>query len=91
MTHSKLSKKGHEAKNNEDDDDFERIENAFRKISVQWNTFAKIKKKSYLEDYIFIKEIGKGAYGSVCKLKMKYGGLLRAAKIIKTSAVLREK
>lgn len=89
MTRSKLSKKGQEGKNNEDDDDFERIENAFRKISVQWNTFAKIKKKSYLEDYIFIKEIGKGAYGSVCKLKMKYGGLLRAAKIIKTSAVFR--
>jgi hypothetical protein len=89
MTKSKLSKKGQEGKNNEDDDDFQRIENAFRKISVQWNTFAKIKKKSYLEDYIFIKEIGKGAYGSVCKLKMKYGGLLRAAKTIKTSAVFR--
>lgn len=63
----------------------------FNKISVKWNTFAKIKKKSYLEDYIFIKEVGRGAYGSVCKLKMKYGGLLRAAKIIKTSDVLRQK
>lgn len=67
----------------------ERIENAFRKISVQWNSFAKIKKKSYLEDYIFIKEVGRGAYGSVCKIKMKYGGLLRAAKIIKASAVFK--
>lgn len=50
-----------------------------------------MKKKSYLEDYIFIKEIGRGAYGSVCKVKMKYGGLLRAAKTIKASAVLKEK
>lgn len=56
---------------------------------MKWNTFAKIKQKSYLEDYIFIKEVGRGAYGSVCKIKMKYGGLLRAAKIIKTSAVLK--
>ena len=47
----------------------------------------KIKKKNYLEDYIFIKEIGRGAFGSVVKIKMKYGGLMRAAKIIKYSAI----
>ena len=88
MSRSKVSK-NIDPKNTEDDDEIERIEKAFRKISVQWNSFAKIKKKSYLEDYFFIKEIGKGAYGSVCKLKMKYGGLLRAAKIIKAAAVLR--
>lgn len=54
MTRSKASK-SQDPKINDDDDDDERIENAFRKISVQWNSFAKIKKKSYLEDYIFIK------------------------------------
>jgi hypothetical protein len=51
----------------------------------------KIKKKNYLEDYIFIKEIGRGAFGSVVKIKMKYGGLMRAAKIIKYSAIMKEK
>lgn len=40
---------------------------------------------------MFIKEIGKGAYGSVCKIKMKYGGLLRAAKVIKAAAIFKEK
>jgi serine/threonine protein kinase len=51
----------------------------------------KLKKKSYLEDYVFIKEIGKGAYGSVVKIKMKYGGMLRAAKLIKSALVTAEK
>lgn len=62
-----------------------------RKIGVNWNSFVKIKKKSYLEDYIFLKEIGRGAYGSVIKIKMKYGGMLRAAKIVKSSLVTAEK
>jgi serine/threonine protein kinase len=51
----------------------------------------KIKKKNYLEDYIFLKELGKGAYGSVLKVKMKYGGILRAAKVIKSSLVANNK
>jgi hypothetical protein len=63
----------------------------FSKIAVQWNAFVKIKKKNYLEDYIFIKEIGKGAYGYVSKIKMKYGGLLRAAKVIKSESIAKEK
>lgn len=58
---------------------------------MQWNSFIKIKKKSYLQDYIFIKEIGKGAYGAVSKIKMKYGGLLRAVKIIKSADIIKEK
>ena len=58
-----------------------------RKIGVNWNSFIKIKKKNYLEDYVFIKEIGRGAYGSVVKIKMKYGGMMRAAKLIKSSLV----
>ena len=62
-----------------------------RKIGVNWNSFVKIKKKSYLEDYIFMKQIGRGAYGEVAKLKMKYGGMLRAAKIIKSKTIAAEK
>ena len=50
-----------------------------------------MKKKSYLEDYIHIKEIGQGAFGTVSKIKMKYGGMLRAAKIVKRDAVSRVK
>ena len=33
-----------------------------------------------------MKEIGKGAFGTVSKIKMKYGGMFRAAKIIKGAA-----
>lgn len=62
-----------------------------KKIGVNWNSFVKIKKKNYLEDYVFVKEVGKGAYGSVVKIKMKYGGMLRAAKLIKSALVTAEK
>lgn len=58
--------------------------NMKNKIAVQWHSFVKIKAKNYLEDYIFMKEIGHGAYGVVIKIKMKYGGFLRAAKLIKS-------
>lgn len=36
-------------------------------------------------------EIGNGAYGSVLKVRMKYGGILRAAKVIKSTLVVRDK
>ena len=35
--------------------DSTRKEGELSKIMVQWNTFVKIKKKNYLEDYIFVK------------------------------------
>ena len=38
-----------------------------------------------------MKQIGWGAYGEVAKLKMKYGGMLRAAKIIKSKMIAAEK
>jgi len=47
------------------------------------NLFVKIKKKSYLEDYIFNKEIGKGSNSQVIKAKTKFGTQSRAIKIIK--------
>jgi serine/threonine protein kinase len=53
------------------------------RIMVQWNRFVKIKNKNYLDDYVFIKEIGMGTFGVVAKIQMKYGGLFKAAKIIK--------
>jgi serine/threonine protein kinase len=46
-----------------------------------------MKKKSYLEDYIIIKEIGKGGFGTVNKVQAKYTGVLRAAKKIKKSTL----
>lgn len=60
-------------------------------ILVQWSSFIKIKKKNYLEDYIHIKEIGEGAFGTVSKIKMKYGGMFRAAKVVKISAIAKKK
>jgi hypothetical protein len=53
------------------------------RIGVNWSLFLKIKRKNYLEEYAFVKELGKGAFGSVAKVKMKYGGQVRAVKIIK--------
>ena len=44
-----------------------------------------------MEDYIHIKEIGEGAFGTVSKIKMKYGGLFRAAKIVKISSLAKKK
>lgn len=61
------------------------------RILVQWSSFIKIKKKNYLEDYIHIKEIGEGAFGTVSKIKMKYGGMFRAAKVVKMSALAKKK
>ncbi len=58
---------------------------------MQWSSFIKIKKKNYLEDYIHVKEIGEGAFGTVSKIKMKYGGMFRAAKIVKISALAKKK
>jgi hypothetical protein len=52
---------------------------------VQWSRFIRIKKKDYLDEYIFIKEIGYGTYGLVVKIKMKYNEIYRAGKIIKLS------
>lgn len=49
-----------------------------------WRTNIKIKNKNYLDEYFFVKEIGKGAYASIAKTKTKIGGLSRAAKIIKS-------
>lgn len=63
--------------------------NIIERITIDWNAFVKIKKKNYLEDYVFIKEIGRGAYGTISKIKMKYGGIPRAAKTIKSSAIIR--
>lgn len=44
-----------------------------------------MKKKNYLEDYVVLKEIGKGGFGTVNKVQAKYTGVLRAAKKIKKS------
>ena len=60
------------------------------RVGVNWAGFVKTKRRSYLEDYIFVKELGKGAFGAVAKVKMKYGTLCRAVKIIKETSSLRE-
>ena len=57
--------------------------NKKKKMLIQWNMFLKTKKKSYLEEYVAIQEIGRGNFGSVIKVKIKNGSTLRAAKIIK--------
>ena len=54
-------------------------------IKVKWNSFIKMKKKNYLDDYIIMKEIGRGGFGKVNKVRSKYTGLYRAAKKIKKS------
>jgi hypothetical protein len=44
-----------------------------------------MKNKNYLEDYKISREIGRGAFGLVNKVKEKFTGVIRAAKIIKKS------
>lgn len=62
---------------------------AHGRIELNWASFVKIKRRNYLEEYAFVKELGKGAFGSVAKVKMKYGTLFRAVKIIKDTPFLR--
>ena len=52
-------------------------------VEVKWNSFTKIKRKNYLEEYVYKQEIGKGSFGVVVKAKMKYASKYRAVKIIK--------
>ena len=59
-------------------------------IKIKWNSFIKMKKKSYLEDYTIVSEIGKGGFGTVSKVKAKYTGVMRAAKKIKKSSLAKE-
>lgn len=56
-------------------------------IKIKWNSFIKLKKKNYLDDYVVIKEIGKGGFGTVSKVQAKYTGVMRAAKKIKKSSL----
>lgn len=56
-------------------------------IKIRWNSFIKMKKKNYLEDYTVVKEIGRGGFGTVSKVIAKYTGVVRAAKKIKKSAL----
>lgn len=56
-------------------------------IKIKWNSFIKLKKKNFLEDYVVLKEIGKGGFGTVSKVQAKYSGVMRAAKKIKKSSL----
>jgi calcium-dependent protein kinase len=56
-------------------------------IKVKWNSFIKMKKRNYLDDYVIMKEIGRGGFGKVNKVRSKYTGLYRAAKKIKKSTL----
>ena len=46
-----------------------------------------MKHRNYLDDYVIIKEIGRGGFGKVNKVRSKYTGLYRAAKKIKKSSL----
>jgi hypothetical protein len=48
-----------------------------------------MKKRNYLEDYSVLKEIGRGGFGCVHKVKARYTGLYRAAKRIKLKIIRR--
>lgn len=68
----------------------EQEEEAVSEIKVKWNSFIKMKKKNYLDDYIIIKEIGRGGFGKVNKVRSKYTGIFRAAKKIKKCTLAKQ-
>ncbi len=49
-----------------------------------------MKKRNYLDDYQILREIGRGGFGKVNKVRSKYTGLMRAAKKIKKSSLGKE-
>ena len=49
-----------------------------------------MKEKNYLDDYEIIREIGRGGFGKVIKVKSKYTGIHRAAKKIKKTHLSKE-
>ena len=57
---------------------------------MRWNSFIKMKKRNYLDDYLIVKEIGRGGFGKVNKVRSKYTHLYRAAKKIKKSTLGKE-
>ena len=53
-----------------------------RTVKVKWDHFIKMKRRQFLDDYKILTEIGRGGYGSVYRVIMKNGNILRAAKKI---------
>jgi predicted Ser/Thr protein kinase len=53
-----------------------------KKVKVKWHSFIKMKKKKFTDDYYVLKEIGRGGFGSVYKVRMRNGKIYRAAKKI---------
>ena len=49
-----------------------------------------MKKRNYLDDYEILRQIGRGGFGKVNKVKSKYTGLMRAAKKIKKSSLAKQ-
>lgn len=60
-------------------------ESLAEEIKIKWNSFIKMKKSNYLEEYAVLQEIGRGGFGTVNKVKAKFTGVMRAAKKIKKS------
>lgn len=67
-----------------------KAEQEYEEIKVKWNSFIKMKKRNYLDDYVIIREIGRGGFGKVNKVRSKYTGLFRAAKKIKKTGLCRD-
>jgi predicted Ser/Thr protein kinase len=53
-----------------------------KKVRVKWNEFIKIKRKRFTDDYVMLREIGKGTFGFVYKVILKNSNIYRAAKKI---------
>lgn len=60
------------------------------KIDVRWEDFIKLKSKNVKSDYELMQELGRGAFGTVSKVRMKNSNkLLRAMKSIKKSSLIK--
>lgn len=64
-------------------EDSYQAERTIEEVRVKWSSFIKIREGDYLQEYVVMRELGRGGYGSVYKVKGKYSNIIRAAKKIK--------
>lgn len=69
----------------EKEDEKEKEVKQIEQIRVRWMSFLKMREGSFLHEYEVRRELGRGGFGCVYKVRGRYTGIMRAAKKIKKS------